>query len=104
LSRISDMGDKPPMIWPNWSMEEIDTESINARAAWHRFMSSLAAGGLERFVDYQNLSGNQFRDVLSDIMTHVINHSTHHRAQIAKTVREAGLAPPLTDYIFYLRR
>jgi uncharacterized damage-inducible protein DinB len=33
----------------------------------------------------------------------VVNHGTHHRAQIALLLREAEIAPPATGYIYYLR-
>lgn len=37
----------------------------------------------------------------SDLLFHVINHSTYHRAQIATDFRQSGIDPLNTDYILY---
>lgn len=58
---------------------------------------------LEDEVTYRNSKGDTFTNTISDILTHIVNHSTHHRAQIASRLREQGIAPPATDYIFYRR-
>lgn len=54
-------------------------------------------------VAYANSRGDQFSQTVTEILSHVINHSTHHRAQVAARLRELGVVPPPTDYIFYLR-
>lgn len=56
-----------------------------------------------REITYQNSRGEQYSNTLRDIFTHIINHSTHHRAQIAARLREMDIAPPGTDYIFFVR-
>lgn len=56
-----------------------------------------------REIAYQNSRGEQYSNTVRDIFTHIINHSTHHRAQIAARLREIGIAPPGTDYIFFVR-
>ena len=61
------------------------------------------AGALDAPVAYTNSSGTAFETPLRDILTHVVNHGTHHRAQIALVLREAGIAPPATDYIYFVR-
>jgi uncharacterized damage-inducible protein DinB len=58
---------------------------------------------LDAPVAYTNSSGTAFETPLQDIVLHVVNHGTHHRAQIALLLREAGIAPPATDYIFFRR-
>ena len=61
------------------------------------------ADDLRQSIAYENSKGTTFETPLRDILTHVANHGTHHRAQIALVLREADVAPPATDYIFYLR-
>ena len=56
-----------------------------------------------REISYQNSRGEQYSNTVRDIFTHIINHSTHHRAQIAARLREMDIAPPGTDYIFFVR-
>lgn len=52
---------------------------------------------------YHTSGGSAYENRLSDILIHVVNHSTYHRGQIASIIREKGYDPPVTDYIFYQR-
>ncbi|GAB2791735.1 hypothetical protein GCM10027275_40730 [Rhabdobacter roseus] len=54
-------------------------------------------------ISYTNSKGEAFRNTVQDILFHIVNHSTYHRAQIATDFREQGLEPLPTDYIFYKR-
>lgn len=56
-----------------------------------------------RNINYTNTKGESFVNTIGDIMAHVANHGTHHRAQIASAIRGEGFAPPATDLIFYIR-
>jgi len=55
-------------------------------------------------VEYQNFAGQKFSSLFSDIITHVVNHGTYHRGQIARIIRESGVQPPSTDYIVFARQ
>jgi uncharacterized damage-inducible protein DinB len=52
---------------------------------------------------YTDLKGNQHTTALYDIFTHVANHATYHRGQLASRIKELGLQPPGTDYILFTR-
>ncbi len=54
-------------------------------------------------VDYKTTEGRIFANELKDVLFHVINHSTHHRGQIAADLRANKIAPEQLDYIFYKR-
>lgn len=54
-------------------------------------------------INYTNSKGQTFNNSIRDIYFHVINHSTHHRGQIATDFRQNGLEPLIIDYIFYKR-
>mgnify|MGYP001804177869 CR=1 FL=1 len=56
-----------------------------------------------RIISYQTLEGENFSNRLADLLTHLANHGTHHRSQIALLLREEGIAPPASDYFYYLR-
>jgi len=53
-----------------------------------------------RILEYE---GEKLANNIKDIVVHVINHSTYHRAQIALLVRQSGGEPAKTDYIVYQR-
>lgn len=57
----------------------------------------------QQHISYQNSKGTSFSSKVVDILAHVINHSTHHRAQISSKIRESGFTPPATDFIFFTR-
>lgn len=61
------------------------------------------ADHLEKRIDYENSQGRTFANTLQDILFHILNHSTHHRGQIAMDFRANGLEPLELDYIFYKR-
>lgn len=52
---------------------------------------------------YKNSKGGEFTNVIKDILFHIVNHSTHHRGQIASELRSNGREPLASDYIFYKR-
>lgn len=61
---------------------------------------------LQRFemdtpVSYTNLKGQSFTNTVRDILFHIVNHSTYHRAQIATDFKQNNIDPLITDYIFY---
>lgn len=58
---------------------------------------------LDETIAYTTSQGMPFRNTIRDILFHVFNHSTYHRAQIASDFKQHGLEPLITDYIFYKR-
>lgn len=59
---------------------------------------------LSHVITYSNSKGEVFENSVRDILIHVINHSTYHRAQIATDLKLHGITPINTDYIFYKRK
>jgi uncharacterized damage-inducible protein DinB len=58
---------------------------------------------LKEIIIYKNSSGEAFSNAVHDILFHVVNHSTYHRAQVATQFRLNNIQPPVTDYISYKR-
>ncbi|EDM34916.1 nuclease inhibitor [Pedobacter sp. BAL39] len=54
-------------------------------------------------IRYTNTQGIAYEDGNLDILTHIFNHGTYHRAQIATLFRQAGINPLNTDYIQFVR-
>ncbi|BDC51258.1 diguanylate cyclase [Bryobacterales bacterium F-183] len=55
-----------------------------------------------RVLEYRNLKQEPFAKPVYQIVTHVVNHGTYHRGQIAAMLRQCGYAPPSTDFIYYV--
>lgn len=56
---------------------------------------------LSRVIHYTTFKGDAYRNSAQEILMHIVNHSTYHRGQIASLIRESGLEPPVSDYIYY---
>jgi len=100
LSRIKN--EKSPVgVWDEHTEKEALELWGNTSQDWLDFIYS---GDLEQeTISYKNSKGQEFESRLGDILTHVVNHGTHHRGQIALMLREEGIDPPASDFIFYVR-
>lgn len=77
-------------------------QEVNRR--WRELLALLGSeNALATPVHYTATEGTQHVTPLRDVLTHVLHHGSHHRAQIATAVRNAGAEPPPSDYIFYHR-
>jgi uncharacterized damage-inducible protein DinB len=65
------------------------------------FIESLSDERLERALTYRDSAGNPYERVLWQLMVHVVNHGTHHRAETAMAM--AGLGKPMRelDYSYF---
>jgi uncharacterized damage-inducible protein DinB len=76
----------------------------NNSQKWLSFLEEIDADDLNSVITYKNTQGAEYSNTVADILTQVINHGTHHRAQIGQQLKLAG-APslPVTDYISFIR-
>ena len=81
------------------------------RAAWaeeegllRAFVAGLRDETLDRPVVYANTKGQRFENPLWHILTHVVNHGTQHRAELAVLLTKLGASPGDLDLIVYLRQ
>ena len=58
---------------------------------------------IARVIEYKDLKGNQYKQVLHHLMQHLVNHSTYHRGQIVTMLRQAGVKPVSTDLVAFYR-
>lgn len=103
FGRVQDTDHAGLDFWVNEGLAGC-AERVEASAnRWQTVLNERAANNLDQPVVYTNSSGTTFETPLQDLLTHVVNHGTHHRAQIALLLREADIPPPATDYIFFVR-
>mgnify|MGYP006059587893 FL=1 len=85
---------------------QINSEDLLLKINSENFSNSykiLEKRELNDIVNYKNSKGTKFENSIQEILFHFINHSTYHRGQIAMLLKETGLEPLNTDYIFYKR-
>lgn len=93
-------------LWPalGGGSDKFVQQVADNHEGWVSYLNELNEVDFEDIISYKSLKGDGYKNQLSDILAHVINHGTHHRAQIGQLLKQAGFESlPNTDYIFYLR-
>lgn len=90
-------------IWETDTLEVCRERVETTTEMFDGMLSSLTPADLSERVSYTNSQGTPYHTAVADILSHVFNHSTHHRGQISLLVREAGGVPAPLDYIAYVR-
>jgi len=102
LGRVRDSYDN--VFWKLLPLEELRQRSNKSTNDWLGLLNNPVENDLEKEYQYRNTKGIEAVSKLKDIITHLINHSTYHRAQINLLLRQNSLEPVQTDYIFYKRK
>lgn len=90
--------------WFDYTIEECVQLVPEGHDLWLSYLNELTDADFDKTIKYQNFRGDHLQDTLADILTHVINHGTHTRAQIGQQLKLAGTESlPITDYSYYLR-
>ncbi|MEX1189770.1 MAG: DinB family protein [Bacteroidia bacterium] len=55
-------------------------------------------------IKYTNFAGEEFSNSLAELITHMVNHGSYHRGQVARITRESGHPPLATDFIIFSRK
>ena len=91
-------------LWPDWQAETFNAIIDSNHQAWITYLDGLQPDDFNADVVYKNSRGDSFQTRLDDVLAHIINHGTHHRAQAGQQLKFKGLQQlPTTDYIFYVR-
>ncbi|WP_138431141.1 DinB family protein [Fodinibius saliphilus] len=101
-ARITGASQKNLVVWPDYSLPVALQKLKTLSANWNKLIDSNKSD-IDRPISYKNSSGTSYETMLSDILHHVIIHGQHHRAQVAKLLRNAKIDPPATDFIFFSR-
>ena len=93
--------------------DRLDIEVVGERCAMKNYLEMGVAGWRDLLLDledadllapiaYRNLAGEQHLRPLTEIITHLVNHGTHHRGQISAALTAMGQPVPVLDYIYAL--
>lgn len=92
-----------PVVWPEWTIAQTTQQQLALPTVVDEYFSSLSPARLEETVEYTNSKGERWTNTVADILMHIAMHSAYHRGQIAMVLRDAGIAPPYTDFIQAVR-
>lgn len=91
-------------IWPEIPIESFAAMIEQNHIDWTEFLNGLTEADYNSVITYKRTTGEAFENILSDIIAHVINHGTHHRAQIGQQLKlNPSVTLPSTDYVIYRR-
>jgi len=92
-----------PVIISAWQIRDTDLlKQINI-TNYEMSLKIVDTVDFEKSIDYKNSRGEAYTNNVKDMLFHIVNHSTYHRAQIATDFKAYGITPLATDYIFYKR-
>lgn len=90
-------------VFPSWDLVMCQALLEELEFSWNSYFNELDAQQLDVEMACRNRRGDDFINTRRDILSHVINHGTHHRAQLACFLRGRGHQPPLMDFIYFTR-
>lgn len=91
-------------LFPIWPLDKARAEAESMDAEWRGYIGALDAHELSRVARYTSTEGKHYDTDVRDILSHVVNHSSYHRGQIASLIAATGTKPPITDLVFFRRR
>jgi uncharacterized damage-inducible protein DinB len=105
LMRIKGTPHENPKEWfPAWDVAQTRAQAAEVDGLWREFLAGLRDADLAAELQYTASDGSKFVSSVGDVLTHVFNHSTYHRGQIARIVHELGGQRASTDHIAFTRR
>lgn len=102
LRRINGQSTDDLEVWPDYGLPSALQKLKTLSGKWKQLIDNDRTN-LNRLISYKNSKGNAYESTLIDILHHLIIHGQHHRAQIATLLRQSGIKPPGTDFIFFTR-
>ena len=100
LERLQQQPQTTP-VWPEFDLDRCESQ---AAQLGHRWRDYLIAADLAQIVHYKNSKGEDWKNSVADVLTHVVFHSAYHRGQIATHMRACGETPAYTDFIHAVRQ
>jgi uncharacterized damage-inducible protein DinB len=103
LHRVEGLPTSPFPPWEVYKLRELESMVDESNVRWVKFLKNYKVDTLEEVIHYKNSHKKTFENRLKDIITHTINHSTHHRSQISLRLRQLNIDPPPLDFIIFKR-
>jgi uncharacterized damage-inducible protein DinB len=103
LNRITKKVDDNTLTWfnPIFPLHQLESKWKESLDKWIGLIEDKNDSEIENNIEFNRVSdGKKLAVKIRDIVLQLNYHSIHHRAQINRIIRQQGLTPPATDYIF----
>src|SRR5262245_29578872 len=94
----------PPVSLQDGVAAPLPAAFAETHADFRALVEPLTDATAARVVDYKNSRGEPFRMPLDQLIVHVVNHGTHHRAETGMLLERIGRSPGDMDYVYYCLR
>ena len=101
LHRIKGLPAPDVKLWGEYSLARLLEMAEDVGQQWIEFVES--TDNFDRELTYRNYTNDPYTNNVENIMIHLVNHSSYHRAQVALLMRQQGFEPINTDFITYDR-
>lgn len=89
--------------FPEGNLESIKKWNERNNQEFAEWLSRQDESSIEESFESFNAKRERYQLKISDLMIQLMNHSTYHRAQIAKQIAANGAQPRATDYLVYIQ-
>lgn len=101
LHRIKGLTTPDVKLWGEYTLERLIEMAEDVGKKWIEFVE--VTDNFDRELTYRNYTNDPYTNNVENIMIHLVNHSSYHRAQVAMLLRQKGFEPINTDFITYDR-
>ncbi|MDY6898992.1 MAG: DinB family protein [Cyanobacteriota bacterium] len=82
--------------------KQLETEIKNQSAKWSDFLIEIDADKLGNIIEYRTTEGSIKSLQLANILSHVVNHGTHHRGQVSAALTQFGYPASEIDLPYFI--
>ncbi|AFY57781.1 hypothetical protein Riv7116_5404 [Rivularia sp. PCC 7116] len=82
--------------------KQLETEIKNQTAKWSEFLQDTDADKLGSIIQYRTTQGSEKSLQLANILSHIVNHGTHHRGQVSAAITQFGYSAPEIDLPYFI--
>ncbi len=103
ITRLRGLDSSRLPIWSDVHNDECSELIKQNEESFRAFLANLKNNDLDKLIIYTNSKGQEFKNSIEDILTHIALHGQYHRGQINLRLREKGFEPVNIDFITFVR-
>ncbi len=82
--------------------KQLETEINNQSVKWNELLKKVDSDKLGNFIEYRTTQGSHKTLLLANIISHTVNHGTHHRGQVSAALTQFGYPAPEIDIPLFI--